>query len=355
MVHVLQNGICTTCQPEHVLDNGQCLTCGEGLDDDTRGLLHALNEYGSVARAWTAEQKAKHPRGPGGRFLSVAVPAKDALDAHFAGKGDGKPLKDFTREHLRKAAKARGIALGRGEDRDSIEKKILDSISPAQPAKKTPARKRAASKPATKQAALDAAPVKLGTLGTSTNYFERGVDGDRLDADALAFYRGHGYIEANAYLREGRTFSGEGKAKWTVEQIDAIMSQSRLTRDVQVHRGVGGLGMFGHAGTGGKSLVGMEYTEPAYASTTADPNVAREFYAGEDYGGRGAILNIRVPAGTKAIQLSGLGPKPKHDWELPRPPEQEAELLLQRGLTYRITGDRTVNGIRYLDAEVVPK
>lgn len=316
------------------------------LDHHSLALLTAIAELVDERerRAW---DPAKHPRNPkgspgGGRFRSMVDRLKDAIKDHLDRGGDGHPFEEFTREQLRRVAKTRGITLKRGEDRDSIAQKLLEHIggSPSEPGKKP-----RVAKPATKQDALDAAPVKLGAYG-----FERGYDGD---ADPLAFYRGHGYIEVNAHLREGRSLSTQGRAEWTVEAIDAAMDHSALTRDIQVHRGVGGVGMFGPAGTSGKSLIGLEYIEPAYASTTADPNVAREFYAGEDYGNRGAILNILVPAGTKAIQLSELGPKPKHHWELPRPPEQEAELLLQRGLTYRIIGDRIVNGIRYLDAEVV--
>lgn len=239
-------------------------------------------------------------------------------------------------------------------DRKSGLKKAAKAVAAPKPSATKPeppksAKKSTRTRPATRQAALDAAPVKLSSFGS---HFERGPDG--LDSGAVNFYRGHGYIEVNAYLREGRTTSVDKLGERSVEAIDKVMDHSALTHDIQVHRGVGGLGMFGPAGTSGKSLLGMEYTEPAYASTTADPNVAREFFAGENYGDRGAILNIRVPRGTKAIQLSGLGPKPRHDWEYPRPPEHEAELLLQRGLTYRITGDRIVNGVRHLDAEVVP-
>lgn len=354
-LHVLDNGICQTCQPtDHYLVDGMCEGCSdaEPLGEDEQALLHALNELdgqtSGVRAAWSEEL---HPRGPGGRFRSNVDRLKEAITKHRAGQlaGDAHPFDGFNREQLRRVAKARGIELTRGESKDSISAKLLEHLVPAEPTGKATTGKVAPSKPATKQAALDAAPVRLGPHG----FFERGPAGEVGDPGALDFYRGHGYIEINSYLREGRAHSAEGPPDRVVNEIDHIMEHSALTKDILVHRGVGDLAMFGPAGRSHKSLVGLAFRDNAYASATADKNVANEFFGAENYRGHGAILDITVPKGTKAVQLSSLGPKPKHHWEFPRPVDQEAEVLLQRGLTYRVIGDRIVNGIRHLEVEVI--
>lgn len=103
------------------------------LDEDCLALLaamHELDDEGQAERAW---DPAKHPRNPkgspgGGRFRSMVDRLKDAIAGHLNGDGDGHPFDGFNREQLRKVAKARGIALKRGEDRDSIAKKLLDDL-----------------------------------------------------------------------------------------------------------------------------------------------------------------------------------------------------------------------------------
>jgi hypothetical protein len=192
------------------------------------------------------------------------------------------------------------------------------------------------------QDALDAAPVELGRVG-----FERGAAG--LDHRALAEYRASGFQDINEPLRKGNWETSPHA--WMVHDIDTAMGQSKLTHDVQVHRGVSSLAMFGPAGSS-SNLTGMVYRERAYASTTADPAVAGEFVRRRGNRGKNpAILTITVPKGTGAVQLSGIGAPPRPGSI--RPTWNEGELLLQRGLTYRITGDGVVDGVRQLDVEVV--
>src|SRR6266498_767554 len=100
------------------------------LDEHSGALLVALAELaGDVARAWDPGKHPRNPKGPGGgRFRSMVDRLKDAIASHLKGDGEGHPFDGFDREQLRRVAKARGIALKRGEDRDSIAKKLLDDI-----------------------------------------------------------------------------------------------------------------------------------------------------------------------------------------------------------------------------------
>jgi hypothetical protein len=120
----------------HTFDNGVCVDCEdhEPLDDDSAALLVALNELdgplGEGSRAFDAAKHARNPKGSpgGGRFRSMVDRLKDAITEHQAGGGKGHPLDGFNREQLRRVAKARGIELKRGEDRDSIAAKLLDHL-----------------------------------------------------------------------------------------------------------------------------------------------------------------------------------------------------------------------------------
>jgi len=83
-----------------------------------------------LTKAWDPSQHPRIPRGlPGaGRFRSLGSRLQDAMDTHTRKRGKGDPFAGFNREQLRRAAKARGIALTRGEDRDSIAKKLADDM-----------------------------------------------------------------------------------------------------------------------------------------------------------------------------------------------------------------------------------
>jgi phage portal protein BeeE len=307
------------------------------LDEDSLALLAALDELSGDARAFNPDQ----PRGPDGKWVAMVDRLKNALKEHHEGGGKGDPFEGFSREQLRRVAKARGIDLKRGEGRDSIAKKLLDHLGTGKPGpehheSKTP------KVALTGEQALEAAPIKVAGAD-----FERGVEGDlaqEIDPDALSMYRGDYYVVINDDLRAN---DWEGSdSEWTIRTIDTAMENSKLTQDVMVHRGVKDMSLFRGVNTD-ESLVGLEYIEDAYSSTTADKAVTEEFWAPG-----GAIINLRVPAGVGAIQLSDFGPPPEPGHE--RPVTDEAELLLQRGLRVRITGDRVVNRIRELDAEVVP-
>lgn len=314
------------------------------LDDHCLALLAAIHEL-LDERLDRAFDPAKHPRNPkgapgGGRFRSMVDRLKDAIQAHLDNNNDGHPFDGFDREQLRRVARTRGITLKRGEDRDSIAAKLLADLGGHREPSKSPR-----GRPATGATALRAAPIQLG-------HDERLIRGTKLapkrSVDALSFYAADGYYHINDGLREDTVLgSPEGG---TIRAIDEAMAKSKLTQDIIVHRGVKSLAMFGPENRKRSDLTGLEFVERAYSSTTADPNVADEFF-GEDVRGEGAILNIRVPAGVGAIQLSELGPTPPPDGY--RPYEEEAEMLLDRGLTFRIVGDRVAGGRRHLDAEVV--
>jgi len=157
-----------------------------------------------------------------------------------------------------------------------------------------------------------------------------------------------------------------------VGEIDKTMSASRLSEDVVVHRVVeNGTELFGSVfATGGAleftgdrehdlgvvstlsawkksgwrpDLTGMKFTDNGFVSTSAHPEWPTK-WASQWQGGSSepVMLRILVPKGTGAIQMSESG---------------EAELLLERGLSFEVAEDHGVGpgGLRHLDLRVVAK
>jgi hypothetical protein len=88
-------------------------------------------------------------------------------------------------------------------------------------------------------------------------------------------------------------------------------------------------------------LTGITWEEKAYSHTTVDGERLAG-YARKIPGQAPVAMTITVPAGTGAVQMSEI--------------DFEAELMLERGLRYRVTADHGVDdgGVRRLDVEVLP-
>jgi len=173
---------------------------------------------------------------------------------------------------------------------------------------------------------------------------------------AMEEYRGADFRNINRKLR-GVHFEGTGGSKSDyllgvegyhkrldalIEDLDALTRHSRLTDDVVVLRGTEtGRGVFGDALNG--DLTGFEWDEGAFVSTSADPAIVEYFTIA------GLTLEIHVPRGTGAIVLS----KDEYDrgW---RQESGESEMLLERGLRFKVVSDTGPGNPRRLNVEVVP-
>jgi hypothetical protein len=202
---------------------------------------------------------------------------------------------------------------------------------PATPAKKATPRKAATPKAAEVSGtdALKAAPYGFG--------------GGNAELDtALGDYAGSGYAQINQDLRSGRT-DNPATAR-TIATLDEGMRSSELTQGIKVGRGLKNpAGIFG-AAWNDTDVTGLTWTDQGFASVTADPariQSGRSFFSGQD----GASLTVLVPKGTPALAI---GTRDSGSFG-------EKEMLLDRGLTYRVVRDHgVVEGIRKLDVEVVP-
>lgn len=160
--------------------------------------------------------------------------------------------------------------------------------------------------------------------------------------EAVDSYRGLGYRGINHYLRAGEPTRG---AKTIVANIDRGMEQSPLPSDIAVFRSLkpAEAGPFGPRDSWPADFTGREWTDLAYSSTTTE----REILAKQD--DAAIAMRLTVPAGTHAIKLSDV----------------ESEVLLERGLTFRVVKDHGPVEItdgwgrrhtfdHYLDVEVIP-
>lgn len=182
--------------------------------------------------------------------------------------------------------------------------------------------------------ALEAPPIWVSqrTMSFGGPVDIRGLEGftaaqrERI-LSAIEAYRGLGYQGVNRYLRTGESVRG---ARSVVAEIDRAMAQSRLPDNLVLWRGIpSGERTFG--GNVARDLTGFEWTDPAYISTSSAREIAER--------GGPVLMRLATPPGTGAIRLSDF----------------EAEVLLQRGLTFRVVRDNgLVDGRRLLDVEVIP-
>jgi hypothetical protein len=191
--------------------------------------------------------------------------------------------------------------------------------------------------------ALTAAPVRIVRDHDRGTITLAGVP----DPEAPNLLRGVlSYVMAsdgnvNALLRGGKAIGSRSRAEAFIETIDTALRHSPLTHDVLVFRGIqDGRSVFGDAWRG--DLTGCQFREPGYSSTSADRRRVEDFISDRDIAP--AELRIHVPAGTHAINLSDFGDA--HG--------DEAELLLDRDLPFRVVADRSDHGRRYLDVEITP-
>lgn len=136
---------------------------------------------------------------------------------------------------------------------------------------------------------------------------------------AINLYSGAGYSRMNEGLRSGNV---PADLKPEVTALDRAISQAQLSEGTTVFRGM----------TSDPGLQpGDKVTDPAYASTSMDPNTAWSFANGHSSDSErfppGAVFRIDAPAGTPALGI----------WS------GEHEVLLGRGTSYQVTGVSTMN------------
>lgn len=214
------------------------------------------------------------------------------------------------------------------------------------PAVDAPARRQAWEQAhatsATGAAALDAVSTRLGPDGLEGWNDSRAPKA----AEAIGVYQSQYYQEINAIMRGGHDGSPERMAQ--IDDIKTALDASPLREPIVVHRGfTDPRKVFGGAWND-HDVTGLTWQDDAFASTTADPRVAKKFAATS---GGPVIMRMTVPAGTGAIRLSDMAPPDRR----PSRVKHEAEVLLGPQ-QMRVVADHGLDerGVRMIDVEVIP-
>lgn len=289
--------------------------------EDEQAYLTQISKVFERARADVRRKRAR----------DVQMAAQAAIDAVLAGYDAVLAGYDPKQPRDRK---------GRWSDREGNAPSAPSKPSaPSAPAKPSADDKPKAAAPKAAKAMTPAATLAAAPKDVEADSGPRKVS--KAGTAAIERYRGKAFSEINGDLRSGKM---SAKTRATVEEIDKVHAESKLADDVVLHRGIGNVeAVFGPAAK--KKLTGAEWTEQAFQSTSADPAVAERFTISEDGKRAAAVIKMRVPKGTGAIQLSD--------------ERYEAEVLLERGLKLRVISDtgpwrRGQKGYRTIEVEVVP-
>lgn len=152
--------------------------------------------------------------------------------------------------------------------------------------------------------------------------------GDRVlsaaELSALTKYAGNNYETINSGLRKANRISQQ------VLDLDSAILKSVLTHPVTVFRGAGST-LTKKIEQQWKASKASSFIDKAFVSTSASKKSATKFSKN--------LIEIKLPAGTPAIALANEG---------------EAELLLGRGHTFKVTSVTVTSiGHRRIKAELV--
>jgi hypothetical protein len=158
------------------------------------------------------------------------------------------------------------------------------------------------------------------------------------ERQAIMDYKQFGYSDINGLLRGGKVDDPKQVHK-DIAGIDAIMGQFALREPVTVYRALKGTPVAKDA---------------AFMSTSLDKKKAINSVATMRGADGMSVLEMHVPAGTRAIYLDHPAFRENYGggggYEFPR----EYELLLDRGLPFKITGSHKEGGITVYEADVQP-
>jgi hypothetical protein len=171
--------------------------------------------------------------------------------------------------------------------------------------------------------------------------YRQGQDPD-LD-DALTDYQSLGAASSdlNAWLRgELKKPPDLTHAGSTTDPTGLVRLYDRATqpstRDLVAYRGMGRR-TFGDAWD--RDLTGYEYDDHGFTSLSADDRIAQQYAASR--GSDSVVASYLIPAGTGTATIGTAG---SHDTDTEAFGEQDAEILVQRRLRYRVVRDNRPTG-----------
>lgn len=148
------------------------------------------------------------------------------------------------------------------------------------------------------------------------------VNSEMNDRQKEAFdnYAGSMFRDVNPRLRQGKPPSREDKKD--VEEMDKVFASSSSSADVVVYRGVSSEAVE-------KMVPGSTFVDGGFVSTSSSKQTASNFARGDG----SAVMEIRVPKGSKAVSLINNGAFSK----------AEKEVLLNRGGKFKVVSFKKGN------------
>lgn len=330
MRHVLDNGICTTCQDE--AQRARHVRTAAGVKKYGLPIGSVIGGGGALDAAPKAPVKA--PARPARQTLKAQL--VERLKGHLAGDAKGDPFEGFEREQLRRVARARGIELARGESRGSIAAKlkahIKGDLMPADAGQPAKAVEKPAVAPIPNGRGGAVRPLRAAPGGYRDLSLKHLRDSDteaaalhkRMQAgrpwtweqrEALVDYSGEAFRRMNGVLRGTATSTPEVRRL----NDDAHAAMREIPENIVTHRGVTShaFGFYGApiSDAQAAALVGRTFHDPAFTSTSINPRPSGSL-----------LLRVSVPAGTRGAYITSIS---KND--------DEFEMLLDRGTHYKIT------------------
>lgn len=171
---------------------------------------------------------------------------------------------------------------------------------------------------------------------------EDGEAGIRAHTEALkgAFTYAPKLSRPTTVYRAVRNMPGDTDPK----QIAAMEAQRQLAQDRFDFKGMSFWDDKIDAARIGGDMTGKVLKDEGFMSTTADESRAKGYMAHSAPGEKPAMLKLTAPAGTPVIAVDSI---------LGKDGGVEAELLLQPGTSYRVTGDVIENGQRVITGEII--
>ncbi len=146
----------------------------------------------------------------------------------------------------------------------------------------------------------------------------------------------------NAVLRDSSPRSE--RSDRDIAALDTALDASRTTRASTVYRGFTDGTYMLPADWQTRDLTGVTWHEPTFPATSADRDLA-ETYVGSGEN-RGFLARIKLPKGSRAVAVTSTDPASLDD---------EKEIILPRGMTFRVVKDHGKQGelgLRLLDVAV---
>lgn len=144
---------------------------------------------------------------------------------------------------------------------------------------------------------------------------------------------GSNYDVINQSLRKGKSLDQEHQK--IVDNMDSAFSRASTNEQITVYRGL-------NPNFTDKLEIGSSFTDDGFTSTSSELDVAKKFSSG------GAVMEVIVPKGSKAISLFDIPAHPNLEGE------NEHEIVLNRGGRYtvrdKISGNPPRIIVEYSDA-----